>query len=277
MITLSAVQNYAQISIHDAKRGTADQSLTAPTCQAQCKTLHNRIINTSALWQFGVTSLTYFTEVAFLCTILELSCVRDHIKSFWSKCVPFQVVLDKYKWSHVHLMYTGLSSIIWLLWGIDYMSAKSICCSQAGVAKWSTAPYLLHAARTVMGLSPKPPPILADISAGTWIKKAQLPCWPLYSQQVSHQRWISGIHCMQATKHASEESTLALKLRGDVTRSPKQGYQWPHKKDSCPPKYFLKKVNLSHCKLFIHSKSTCLLHLNLHNMAYLKKQSSFSG
>ena len=25
------------------------------------------------------------------------------------------------------------------------------------------------------------------------------------------------------------ESTLALKPRGDFTRSPKQGYQWPHK------------------------------------------------
>ena len=37
------------------------------------------------------------------------------------------------------------------------------------------------------------------------------------------------------------EPTLALKPRGDVTRSPKQGYQWPHKKDSCPPKFFLKK------------------------------------
>ena len=32
------------------------------------------------------------------------------------------------------------------------------------------------------------------------------------------------------------EPTLALKPRGDVTRSPKQGYQWHHKKDSCPPK-----------------------------------------
>ena len=37
----------------------------------------------------------------------------------------------------------------------------------------------------------------------------------------------------QARKHASE-STLALKPRADVTRSPKQGYQWPHKKDMCP-------------------------------------------
>ena len=37
------------------------------------------------------------------------------------------------------------------------------------------------------------------------------------------------------------EPTLALKPRGDITRSRKQGYQWPHKKDSCPPKIFLKK------------------------------------
>ena len=37
------------------------------------------------------------------------------------------------------------------------------------------------------------------------------------------------------------EPTLALKPRGDVTRSPKQEYQWPHKKDSCPPKILKKK------------------------------------
>ena len=34
--------------------------------------------------------------------------------------------------------------------------------------------------------------MLVDISASTWIKKAQLPRWPLYSQQVSYQRWIWG-------------------------------------------------------------------------------------
>ena len=33
------------------------------------------------------------------------------------------------------------------------------------------------------------------------------------------------------------ESTLALKPRVDVTRIPKQGYQWPHKKVLCPPKF----------------------------------------
>ena len=40
------------------------------------------------------------------------------------------------------------------------------------------------------------------------------------------------------------EPTLALKPKGDVTRSPKQGYQWPHKKDSCPPKILKRKVCL---------------------------------
>ena len=38
------------------------------------------------------------------------------------------------------------------------------------------------------------------------------------------------------------EPTLTLKPRGDVTRSPKQGYQWPHKKHSCPPKIKKKKL-----------------------------------
>ena len=36
---------------------------------------------------------------------------------------------------------------------------------------------------------------------------------------------------MQATKRASEGSIPALKPRADLTMSPKQGYQWPHRKD----------------------------------------------
>ena len=35
---------------------------------------------------------------------------------------------------------------------------------------------------------------------------------------------------MQARKYVGKGFTLALKPRTDVTRSPKQGYQWPHKK-----------------------------------------------
>ena len=40
---------------------------------------------------------------------------------------------------------------------------------------------------------------------------------------------------MQVTKH--------LKTRGDVTRTLKQGYQWPHKKDLCLPNFFEKKIH----------------------------------
>ena len=58
--------------------------------------------------------------------------------------------------------------------------------SWSGQVVYSTMP----AALTVMHLSPEPPPMLVDMSASTWIKKAQLPCRLLYSQQVSHQKWI---------------------------------------------------------------------------------------
>ena len=43
------------------------------------------------------------------------------------------------------------------------------------------------------------------------------------------------------SKKARKGSTLALKPRADVTRSPKQGYQWPHGKDLCPQKKKKKK------------------------------------
>ena len=41
------------------------------------------------------------------------------------------------------------------------------------------------------------------------------------------------------------EPTLALKPRGDVTRSPKQGYQWPHKW-TCVQQKFKKKKKKRH-------------------------------
>ena len=53
--------------------------------------------------------------------------------------------------------------------------------------------------------------------------------------------------CQEVSRfHTRDESqgsishlpTLALKARGDVTRIQKQGYQWPYKKDLCPPKLF---------------------------------------
>ena len=35
----------------------------------------------------------------------------------------------------------------------------------------------------------------------------------------------------QVMKHSSKGSILALKPRADITNSPKQGYQWPNKRD----------------------------------------------
>ena len=52
---------------------------------------------------------------------------------------------------------------------------------------------------------------------------------------------------VQTRKHRSEESALALQLRADITRNPKQRYQWPYEKDLCPPK-ILKKKNLKKSK-----------------------------
>ena len=40
---------------------------------------------------------------------------------------------------------------------------------------------------------------------------------------------------------AYKGSMLALKPRADITRSPKQGYQWLHEKNLCPQKKFKKK------------------------------------
>ena len=62
----------------------------------------------------------------------------------------------------------------------------------------------------------------------------------------------STVHCVQVRKHTGKGSTLALKPRADITRSQKQGYQWPHKKNSCHSKKFKKKKNLtfSCCRAF---------------------------
>ena len=40
---------------------------------------------------------------------------------------------------------------------------------------------------------------------------------------------------------AGEKSTLTLKPRADVTRNPKKGYQWSHKKNLCPAESFKKE------------------------------------
>ena len=46
---------------------------------------------------------------------------------------------------------------------------------------------------------------------------------------------------------AGKGSTLDLKPRVDVTRSPKQVSQWSHTKDFCPPKINIEPRNTSIC------------------------------
>ena len=77
-------------------------------------------------------------------------------------------------------------------------------------------------------------------SASIRSKKVWLPCWSLYNEQVSHHRWIEGSH----SKKACKGLTVALKPRADISRSPKQEYQWPN---ICPPKiiYGKKMVHVS--------------------------------
>ena len=51
--------------------------------------------------------------------------------------------------------------------------------------------------------------------------------------------------------------TLALKSKADVTRSPKLGYQWPHKKDWCPPKIKKKNNKTTICRPVRSECSSC--------------------
>ena len=71
---------------------------------------------------------------------------------------------------------------------------------------------------------------------------------------------------MQATKHTSKESTLALIPRADVIRSSKQGYQWPHKKNIFPPIcfFFVKTLNSEMAISFLRTiKCNCIKTLKI--------------
>ena len=114
----------------------------------------------------------------------------------------------------------------WLKWkyfGLD----RRINLSQlkpVPVAEWVARQT---AEQEVGSSNPGIPPLLKHACGeGDW-----LPFWHYTLAKVLHQRWISG-NVYQSTPLQSSnkvEPTLALKPRGDITRSPKQGYQWPHK------------------------------------------------
>ena len=64
-------------------------------------------------------------------------------------------------------------------------------------------------------------------------------------ESTAHRQWR-----MQA-----RGSTLDLKPRADISRSPIERYQWPQKKDWCPPIFFKKKRKQSSIKTSINE--TC--------------------
>ena len=79
--------------------------------------------------------------------------------------------------------------------------------------------------------------MLADTSASMWIKR--LGCHAdLYTVCRCHTRGESEDH---TGKKAWKGSNLTLKPRADITRSPKQRHQWPHRKVLCLKKNFKKK------------------------------------
>ena len=47
---------------------------------------------------------------------------------------------------------------------------------------------------------------------------------------------------LTSIQSAGVPSEVNLKPRADITRSPKQGYQWPHEKDYVVQKFILKKI-----------------------------------
>ena len=54
---------------------------------------------------------------------------------------------------------------------------------------------------------------------------------------IDHKPTCPGEEARKRVIHPDFET----QARADVTRSPKEGYQWPHKRDSCPPKKFNQK------------------------------------
>ena len=121
----------------------------------------------------------------------------------------------------------------------SFILSKFLPNSRAGVAEWLTARCLLCAVWTV------------------WVQALSLhQCWWTHPQVCGLKRLschtdlytVSMYHHTrgESEDHTSEKackgSTLASKSMTDVTKSPKQGSQWPHEMDLFPQKCFLKNL-----------------------------------
>ena len=69
--------------------------------------------------------------------------------------------------------------------------------------------------------------------------------WPACRQEVgmcSTRGGSQGMYIMFTSAMWIRQPTLALKPRGDVTRNPKRGYQWPQKRTHVSAQKLLKKI-----------------------------------
>ena len=90
----------------------------------------------------------------------------------------------------------------------------------------NTSHNFVEVARTVTGSNPEPYQSLSTQVHGL----KRLGCHAGLIQLAGVTPEVNLSNSMQARECISEKSTLALKPRSDITRSPKQGYQWPHKR-----------------------------------------------
>ena len=90
-------------------------------------------------------------------------------------------------------------------------------------------------------------------------------CLPKYVEEISSVAMLAAkrstgvapqVNLVECVTHMylpsanKAKPNLALKLRGDIIRSPKQRYQWPHKQDPCPPNFFFKRKTISSNYIF---------------------------
>ena len=89
--------------------------------------------------------------------------------------------------------------------------------------------------------------ILLKCDLGVFVNHALLNAWNMYKSW----RYSLNIHHICLHQVRIRLPTLALKPRNDVTRSPKQGYQWPFKRICVHQKNFFKKKNECLCSSYI--------------------------
>ena len=122
-----------------------------------------------------------------------------------------------------------LMNIVSIVPALHYFMPSNLCCQQNLRIIIGSSPLRWWFKSRCMWEEPGQPCHIHDYTVYTHIGgKGRCRTRGESEESVVHRRGST----------QARESTLALKLRADVTRSPKQGYQWPHEKDMCPTKIF---------------------------------------